>query len=204
MKNSDLKFITANSDSITINDNELAARLGVNRNFRHEIIETCKERLNENINYKCVYIRTDVSLSEENICDFGFMKIPSKNLYKNLNNCSEAYIMAVTTGINVDRLLAKLNIVSQAEHFITDALSSAAVESFCDYVSDILKQNLDCAPRFSPGYGDVSIEFQKPLLKRLNAGECIGITLNSSYLMTPMKSITAIMGIRNEKNNRTY
>lgn len=201
MTNSDLKFINAESQQIIINNNELSARLGVDRNFRHQMIEECKERLNEHISYKCVYIRTDVDLSEENICDFGFMKIPSRNLYKNLAGCRETFVMAVTTGIKVDRLLARLNVMSQAEHFITDALSSAAVESFCDYVSDIMKTGLVCAPRFSPGYGDVSIEFQKPLLQRLNAAEYLGIVLNSSYLMTPVKSITAIMGIKNEKDN---
>ena len=201
MTNNDLKFINAEPQEIIINNNELSARLGVDRSFRHQTIEDCKKRLNEHISYKCVYIRTSVDLSKENLCDFGFMKIPSRNLYKNLTGCNEAFVMAVTTGIGVDRLLAKLNITSQAEHFIMDALSSAAIESFCDYVSDIMKTGLVCAPRFSPGYGDVSIEFQKPLLQRLNAAESIGINLNSSYLMTPMKSITAIMGIKYEKNN---
>lgn len=201
MKNNDVKLITVNSDKIEINNNELSARLGVDRNFRLDAIDLCKERLNKEIQYKCAYIRTAVDMTESNLCDFGFMKIPSKNLYKNLTGCNEAFVMAVTTGIKVDRLLAKLNVTSQAEHFITDALSSAAIESFCDYVSDIMKTNLICAPRFSPGYGDVSIHVQKPLLNRINAAELLGITLNSSYLMTPVKSITAIMGIKNEKNN---
>lgn len=199
--NNNLKFINVEPEKIIINNNELSLRLGVDRNFHHKVIESCKKRLQKNISYKCVYTRTKVKLSNENICDFDFMRIPSKHLYKNLENCTEAFLMAVTAGIQVDRLLARLNVTSQAEHFITDALSSAAIESFCDYVSDIMKTDLNCASRFSPGYGDVSIEFQKPLLQRLNAAECLGITLNSSYLMTPVKSITAIMGIKNENNN---
>ena len=104
--------------------------------------------------------------------------------------------MALTAGLSVDRLLARLNITSQAEHFMTDALSSAAIESFCDHACAIMQASLRCAPRYSPGYGDLSITFQKPLLERLNAFETLGITLNSAYLMTPVKSITAIMGIR--------
>lgn len=201
MKNSDIKIISADADKIEINRNELAARLGVDRSFTHSTVDECKAKLLKEIQYKCAYIRTPVDLSENNVCDFGFMKIPSKNLYKNLNGCKEAFVMAITTGIKVDRLLARLNVTSQAEHFITDALSSAAVESFCDYVSDIMKRGLVCVPRFSPGYGDVDILFQRPLLDRLNAAEILGIMLNSSYLMTPVKSITAIMGIKNEKDN---
>ncbi len=201
MKNNNITLISANPQKIEINNNELSLRLGVDRNFKHEMIDFCKERLINVISYKCAYVCVDINLTKENLCDFGFMKIPSKNLYKNLFGCSRTFIMAVTTGIGVDRLLTKLKVTSQAEHFITDALSSAAAESFCDYASDIIKTGVNCVPRFSPGYGDVSIKFQKPLLQYLNAFENLGITLNSAYLMTPVKSITAIMGVKNEKNN---
>ena len=104
--------------------------------------------------------------------------------------------MAFTTGLGVDRLLAGLNVTSQAEHFMTDALASAAVESFCYYVCDRLCMESDCPPRFSPGFGDLPLTFQEPLLRRLDAFQNLGITLNKAFLMTPVKSITAIMGIR--------
>ncbi len=196
MKHSDVKIITANAEEIEINRNELALRLKTDRNYESEIIEKCRKQFNKVVNYRCAYIRIPVDLSQENICKFDFAEVHSKNLYKNLQGCKEVFVFAVTTGIAVDRLLARLNITSQAEHFITDGLSSAAIESFCDYVSDILKSGLQCASRFSAGYGDFSITFQKPLLERLSASETLGITLNSAYLMTPVKSITAIMGVK--------
>lgn len=196
MINSDVQIISAEPKEITINQRELSQRLHTKEGFETPLLQSCMERLMGVIRYRCAYIRVPVNLEQENICDFGFMTIPSRNLYRNLRGCHEAFVMAVTTGIGVDRLLAKLNAVSQAEHFLTDALSSAAVESFCDYVCSDLKKEAECAVRFSPGYGDLSIEFQKPLLQRLSAYEQLGITLNSAYLMTPVKSITAIMGIR--------
>ncbi len=199
MINRDVRIITAGSDDVEIDGNELALRLHTSRGYTSPQIEECKKRLLSVIRYKCACIRTPVELSEENVCDFGFMRIPSSKLYKNLAGCSEAYVMALTTGISVDRLLARLNIVSQAEHFITDALSSAAAESFCDYVCGILTQDVYCVPRFSPGFGDLSITFQRPLLERLDAANSLGITLNSAYLMTPVKSITAIMGIKGNR-----
>ena len=195
MRNSDISIITAKAENIEINKNELALRLKTDRGYNSELLEKCRKRFNETVEYKCAYIRTEVDLSQENICKFDFAEIESRNLYKNLQGCREAFVMAVTTGIAVDRLLKKLNVISQAEHFVTDGLSSAAVESFCDYASDIMKTGIKCATRFSPGYGDVSLEVQKPLLERLCAFEALGITLNSAYLMTPVKSITAIMGI---------
>ena len=192
----DIKIITAKAEEIRINQNELALRLKTDREYESELLEKCRKRFKETVSYRCACIRIPVDLSEENVCKFDFAQVHSKNLYRNLQGCKEVFVLAVTTGIAVDRLLARLNITSQAEHFVTDGLSSAAIESFCDYVSDILSENLKCASRFSAGYGDFSIEFQKPLLERLSAAETLGITLNSAYLMTPVKSITAIMGIK--------
>lgn len=192
----EIEIITAAADEIEINKRELAARLKTTVDFNSEILEKCKQRLCEVIDYKCAYIKAEIDLSQEDVCDFGFMKVSSKKLYRNLSGCKEAFVMAVTTGIAVDRLLTRLNMLSQAEHFITDGLSSAAIESFCDYACEKMSEGYLCANRFSPGYGDVSLETQKPLLKILNAERLLGITLNSAYLMTPVKSVTAIMGIK--------
>ena len=132
----------------------------------------------------------------QDVCRFDFMTAKSRYLYKNLLGCREAFVFAVTAGITVDRELAKLRITSNAEYFITDGIASAAIDSFCDHVDKTIKGELDCARRFSPGYGDLSLELQSPLLERLNAHQLLGITLDSGFMMTPVKSITAVMGIR--------
>ena len=166
---SGIEIIAADAEEIEINKRELAARLKTDADFNSESVESCKQRLFDAIDYKCAYIKAEVDLSKENLCDFGFMKVKSVKLYKNLFGCREAFVMAMTTGIAVDRLLARLNMLSQAEHFITDGLSSAAIESFCDYACKKMSKGYICVNRFSPGYGDVSLETQKPLLARLNA-----------------------------------
>ena len=196
MTNGDIQLITAKADDIVMNPNEVALRLHTDRQFDNPLLTKCRERLYQAIHFRCAYVRVPVDLTQENVCDFGFMTIPSKALYRNLKDCGEVFLIALTTGLAVDRLLSRLNILSQAEHFMTDALASAAIESFCDTVCDRLQNEAACVPRFSIGYGDVSITFQKPFLERLNAYEHLGITLNAAYLMTPVKSITAFMGIR--------
>lgn len=201
MKSSDVFMISADAQEIEINRNELALRLGVSREYDDELIRKCRQMLLDVIDYKCAYIRTDIDMSNENVCNFGFMTVDSSALYKNLNGCSEAFVFAVTTGIAVDRLLARLKIISSAEYFVTDAIASAAADSFCAYAAGKMKEGLSCPPRFSPGYADLSLRFQLPLLSRLDAHGLLGITLDNAYLMTPVKSITAIMGIRNEKDN---
>ena len=49
--------------------------------------------------------------------------------------------------------------------------------------------------RYSPGYGDYSIEVQKVILDRTQAQKHLGIHLSDSFLMIPTKSITAVAGI---------
>ena len=140
------------------------------------------------------YARMPVSV-EGDMCDFGFMQVRSRALGRNLGGCAETYIFAVTLGAQVDRLLMRLAAVSQSDRFITDALASSAAESLCEYVSSQLEAGLRCRPRFSPGYGDFSINFQPLVLDRLNAGAYLGITLTDALMMVPSKSITAVMGI---------
>ena len=49
--------------------------------------------------------------------------------------------------------------------------------------------------RYSPGYGDLSLESQKQVFALLNPPKYIGVTLNDSLLMSPSKSVTGIIGI---------
>ena len=187
---------TTKADEIEINERELAQRLKTEVGYSNDEIEKCKAELLKVITYKYAYVKVPVDLSEEDYVNFQFTKVKSKNLYKNLQGCDKAFVFAVTVGIGVDRLLARLNMMSQAKHFITDALSSAAVESYCDYVNELIQGDLKTKPRFSPGYGDLPLDIQPDILGVLSADKTLGITLNSSLLMTPVKSITAIMGVQ--------
>ena len=51
--------------------------------------------------------------------------------------------------------------------------------------------------RFSPGYGDWPIDQQPELIRLAKAGE-IGVSLSSSMMLIPRKSITAIIGLYKE------
>lgn len=167
-------------------------------------VEACKRVFDEKVSYRYAWARMELTFPEEGICDFGCGIIESRDLYKNLRECRAAYMMGVTLGAGVDRLLRTLGIKSPAEHFITDALASAAVESFCDMLDRSLREAEKertggvCRPRYSPGYGDCDIKYQRLLTDRINAAGTLGISLNESCFMTPSKSVTAIMGIRYE------
>lgn len=185
-------------NKIIINKNELAQRLQVKRDFENNAVDSCIDEFKKEVVYRYCYTRVPVELIDDCTIKLGELIITSRNLRSNLNNCRTALILAVTTGVGIDRLLNKMSVASTSKYFITDAIASAAVESFCDYMDLTLRNYTDKKHRFSPGYGDLSLNIQTDILDLLNANKNIGITINDSLLMTPMKSITAILGENNE------
>lgn len=191
----DVVYGSASPLDFEINKIELSARLNAEIGFENELINTCIEEFNKTVSYKYAYVKVPVSVTE-NICDFGFASVKSNSLSRVLRDCKEAFIMAVTTGIEIDRLITKLYLKQDTSAFFMDAIGSAAIESFADYINENLSKNLNTTNRFSPGYSDFPLEFQRDLLTRLNASQTVGISINNELFMTPMKSITAIIGIK--------
>lgn len=177
-----------------VNENELRARLGCPIETV-ALIPKCLNELKKCVSIRCVSRHAEIVRTENGI-DLGFGEIHSKNLIKNLGQCNRAVIFAVTLGGGVDRLLIKLGKIMPSEQFVTDAIASALAESACDEAEKVIFESTPHAPRFSPGYGDLTLEIQKPLLSFLDAERTLGITLSPSLLMTPTKSITAIAGIK--------
>ena len=58
-------------------------------------------------------------------------------------------------------------------------------------------------PRFSPGYGDLPLTAQREMFRMLECEKRIGVYLNESLLMSPSKSVTAIVGLGGEDENCT-
>ena len=193
-----IDYGTLNAVDITINPNEIALRLRTERGFTSPEMEKCLGiLLSEScIKYSCA--RVPVNRGGDGILDLGFGEFLSSDLSKNLRGCDEAFVFAVTVGSGVDRLLKKLSLTSPSELFITDGLASALIESACDEAEKLIKKELKCNPRFSPGYGDLSLTVQPGILKLINGERLLGIKLNENLMMTPVKTITAIMGIKNE------
>ncbi len=186
---------TLEVSDIPMNEYELSMRLSTEKGFRNEDIERNFERLQKEISCRYLYARTFVKRLENGNIDLGFGEFKSETLLKNLKDSKEVFVFAVTLGIGVDRLLNKLSKISLADYFITDAISSALAEGAANEADARIKKDILCRPRFSPGFGDLSLEIQPKLLSFLNAQKLLGISIGKSYLMSPMKTVTAIMGI---------
>ncbi len=183
---------------LVLNEGETARRLHVARGFEMDEIDFCLAELKAVTNIKFSSVRVPVNYPGDDRLNCGFGEFKSATLIKNLQGCKEAFVFAVTLGLGVDRMLTQLSMISPSKHFICDALASSMAEAAAEKAEEIIKGNLDCRPRFSPGFGDLSLEVQPRILELLNAQRLLGITTNKTFLMSPGKSVTAIVGIKNE------
>ena len=193
-----LKVFNIEKENIIPNHAELCNRLGVNKNFDISAFAGVIKPAFEKIQPVCVYTKVPVSSDDEGVCDLGFTSVKSLDLCKNLTGCSCAFVFAVTLGLEAERHLVSLSKTSPSRHFICDAYYSALAEAVCDKAEEIIRDGLCCKPRFSPGYGDLPLKIQRDVLLLLDGIKTVGITLTDTLLMTPQKSITAILGITQE------
>ena len=196
-----------NKASLIVNKLEIYRYLGYKtgmdlpkeiENAVEEILDNVLKQSVPKVCYK--YFETKVGKQ----IDFGFMSVESKALASNLENCTETVIFGATIGIYTDRQIQKEQILSPARALIYQAVGATVVEAVCDDFNEWIRQKekekgRDICPRFSPGYGDVSLSIQKSIFQELSLAKLAGITLTDSLLMIPEKSVTAIIGIKNKK-----
>ena len=124
---------------------------------------------------------------------------PYSRLYsERLFDVSEVILFAASVGVGVDRMIRRYCVSSPSRAVMLDALGSveALLDAFCEDMN-VEAGAIGCRalPRFSPGYGDLPLALQSRILTALDAPRILGVGLNESLLMSPSKSVTAIMGI---------
>lgn len=159
-----------------------------------ELFDKAYELLAECIKPRAVYKYADVSYTGDGVVIDGEL-IRSASLKKFLRGSSKCAIMAATAGIESDRLINRYSMVMPSLALMIDALAAAAVEALCNKLCSCkFCVNEQC--RFSPGYGDFPIDYQKHIISRLSAELNIGVTLTSSLMLAPSKSVTAIIPVK--------
>ena len=161
-----------------------------------ELVEDCINELGANLAYKVCFDEFCIRQTENTI-EFPFASIDSSALCKCLKGFSHAVIFGATIGIEIDRLILKYGRLSPSRALCFQAIGAERIEALCDaFCDDLLSEKDKITPRFSPGYGDLSLSFQKEIFKVLDLQRKIGISLNSALLMSPSKSVTAIIGVK--------
>src|SRR6056297_3518156 len=132
--------------------------------------------------------------------------IESKKLSNHLINSNRGVVMAVTLGFQVEKKLKYFSKLDLSKGIVYEACAAALIEELCDYVQSEIEaeageEGYYITDRYSPGYGDLSLEVQPQIIKALEAQKRIGLSTTENYILIPRKSVTAIIGLTLEDDN---
>ena len=114
---------------------------------------------------------------------------------------SQAVVFFIATiGVEVEALSKKYMRNGDAlEGYIVDLIGSELAESATDYLHSYLEklvaaEGYGLSNRYSPGYCNWPVSDQQHLFSLMQKVNC-GVTINDSSLMSPVKSVSGILGI---------
>lgn len=162
------------------------------------VIDECEKLALDNQDLKAVWSVYDIKADGDNL-DLGFAEVKSHALSLNLRGCKKIVLFASTVGAGIDRLIVRYKRISPARAAVLQAIGATMAEEWCDMLCERLGgiYPLNKA-RFSCGFGDLPLTLQRDIFAALNVTKRIGITLSDDCFMTPTKSVTAIVGIKEQ------
>ncbi|MDD5602501.1 MAG: vitamin B12 dependent-methionine synthase activation domain-containing protein [Eubacteriales bacterium] len=129
------------------------------------------------------------------------IRLYSADLVDFLGGCPEILFMAATAGSEIIELINnELMHGNKAKAVILDSVASQTADAALDVITDMLNRVLALKGekltrrRYSPGYGDLDLSYQKTIYELLDL-EKIGISINKMYMLQPEKSVAAIAGV---------
>ena len=165
----------------------------------NENISRAQKELQSAVRLRSTYRLFSVSVRSGRVT-IGHRELCSRDLSQHLQGCKEAFLFAMTLGPEIDALIRRYSITEMPFVPVLQACSAAYIEECADQAQKELEEiaaekGLYLRPRYSPGYGDFSLEYQRFFFDILELPKKIGVTLLDSCLMVPVKSITAIIGL---------
>lgn len=165
----------------------------------NSLINECEAEVLKAAVPRYVYRVVDVTQVDEGVRLEGTsVTLKGNSIKEHLKGCNKAALIAVTISDGIDRMLRIMQASDLARAVISDSISSAAIEQVCDKVEAVIKEELpeyNQTFRFGIGYGDLPLSQQGEFLKILNAPRLIGLNVGKTDMMTPTKSVTAVIGL---------
>lgn len=151
---------------------------------------------------ECLYRYFPIVRTENGLVLFGAgLTLTGKSAAHMLEDCESAVLLAGTLGFPFEAALRERTGKDMGEALLLDAAGSAFLETVLDDAEEKIKAALPgkfLTDRFSPGYGDLPLALQPLILEALGAEKRLGIHVNESFMMTPSKSVTAVLGVSKE------
>jgi hypothetical protein len=168
------------------------------------LLDACIEEVKAVSRESFTYRIFDLEKQEQGIYLKGStLLLRGRDIEAHLEKAESCALMAVSLGLEIDKRITLYSRTDLTRSVIFDACAVAAVESLCDEVQQEIEEKaksigLQITQRFSPGYGDFSIDIQRYITKVLGTYEKFGLGVNESSIMIPRKSVTAVIGLQRE------
>lgn len=142
-----------------------------------------------------------MKITEEGLLYIADTLIESKQLCKLLSKSCQAYLMCASIPRReVDKINAAINNGEGLKAIVYDAYASEFVDGALDVM--IARKNASLKRigqhltkhRFSAGYGDLDIKYQRVFFDLLDM-KTLEVELSDTYLLSPEKSVIAVAGV---------
>ena len=131
----------------------------------------------------------------------------SKLLSNFIGNCKEVFFMGATSGREIVSAILDSKSTNLTKRTVFDATASEATDWALGWIHDyhnqkLHRENKSLTPnRISCGYGDFLLEYQRDIHEMLNLRK-IDVDITENFILKPEKSVTALSGICEVKNEK--
>ncbi len=173
------------------------------------IIKQLISILEADVKPKSVYEIWDCKVNSDSV-EFNNITIKSVSLAEHLKGCVQIVLMGATLGVEADVIIRRYSVNRMEKAVIADAVCIAMIEDYCDLIENEISEKMEknglySVKRFSPGYMDFNLSFQKDIINLLDRVKRIGLTMTDGCMIAPSKSVTAVIGLSSSsavKKNR--
>ncbi len=169
------------------------------------LAEQAAAQMEQTARPRSVFRESGLSITGDGVLLESGLLLPGRDLARHLAGCDRAVMLAVTLSAQADTLIRRAESRDMALALALDCAAAALVEEVCDRLEgEIFAKYPGChfPFRFSPGYGDLPLSVQSGLLALLDAPRKIGLCANENHILTPRKSVTALVGVSREPVGR--
>jgi len=190
-----------------INKSEVIRYLGYKENKIDEITENKLESIIKEVESQIIGKYTFKEYAVHNKTK-NYVRLKNSNIIlegtdiaNHLKDSNRVFILASTLGVEAERYIIRKNYISAVEGLIADAVLSDLTEFYTDEcqseIEKLIKKDEKMTFRYSPGYGNLKLNVQKQIIEELNTSRIIGLNITDTLILTPRKSVIAIIGIEN-------
>ena len=180
-----IKYMSANSDDVPDLLIDMAS---------DELARLSKEQS------QMVYYTMPANLKNDKLSIKNTEFIVGNEVFEMLNNIDSVVVFACTVSAGLNKKLHEYSNPEQmTEAYIADIAGTIIIEKSLELIYQELqiqtqKSDLNITNTISPGNCGWAVEEQKKLFSLL-PDNCLGISLNDSGMMNPVKSLSGIVGV---------